>query len=252
VVPAGAVSHHGAGRSRRPGDQGRAAGGGRSRPPHQADGRADLGVLPQHGPRQEERRARPQERAGPRRSLPAGVGSRRAGGILPARRRSAFRHRLRRSERRQPRRRLLLDQRLRPGRRLSRPRRARSGARSHDRRAQSNSRRRRAAGHSRHSRCRSAERPAWALRCADGASATPHHRQGRLYRRLHARGADGLVCQCRGVGLRREQASRREEPAYDRRLSLLSHLRYVRQPPARDRRPGDEVHQEPFGRARPA
>ena len=70
LVPAGAVSHHGAGRSRRRGDQGRAAGRGRSRPPHPAARRAHLGVLPQHGPRQEERRARPQERAGPRRSLP--------------------------------------------------------------------------------------------------------------------------------------------------------------------------------------
>jgi crotonobetainyl-CoA:carnitine CoA-transferase CaiB-like acyl-CoA transferase len=32
--------------------------------------RAHVGVLPQHGARQEERRARPQERAGPRRSVP--------------------------------------------------------------------------------------------------------------------------------------------------------------------------------------
>ena len=71
VVPAGTLPHHRAGRSRRRGDQGRAAGRGRSRPAHQADGRAHLGVLPQHGPRQEERRARPQERAGPRRSVPA-------------------------------------------------------------------------------------------------------------------------------------------------------------------------------------
>ena len=192
-------------------------------------GRAHLGVLPQHGPRQEERRARPQERAGPRRSVPARVRrptcwSNRSG---PASRRASA-SATTPSQREESRHRLLLDQRLRPGRRLSRPRRARSRARSHDRRAEPDPGRRRPARHSRHPGRRSGERPAWPLRRADGAAAPPDHGQGRLHRRLHARGADGLVRQRRGHGLHREQAARREEPAHHRRLGLLSRLRHRR------------------------
>jgi len=54
---------------------------GDPRPHHPPTRPAHLGVLPQHGPRQEERRARPQERAGPRRPLPVGLHRRRAGRI---------------------------------------------------------------------------------------------------------------------------------------------------------------------------
>ena len=165
---------------------------------------------------------------------------------------AALRHRLRGGEREKSRHRLLLDQRLRPGRRLSRPRRARSRARSHDRRAVAHPGRRRPAGDARHSRRRSGERPAWPQRRADGAAAPPDHGQGRLHRRLHARGADGVVRQRRRLRLRRGQAARRQAAAHDRRLGLLSRLRHVGRPPARAGRPGDEVREEPSGRARPA
>ena len=96
---------------------------------------------------------------------------RRAGRILPARRRGPLRHRLRGGEGQESRHRLLLDQRLRPGRRLSRPRRARSRARGHDRRAVAHLGRRRKAGDPGHSRRRPGERAAWPERRADGVAA---------------------------------------------------------------------------------
>ncbi|KAK6020083.1 hypothetical protein OSTOST_14270 [Ostertagia ostertagi] len=73
------------------------------------------------------------------------------------------------------------------------------------------------------------------------------HWPRRLHRRLDARIADGLLRQRGRHDLRREQGARREAATNDRRLCFLSRLRHVRRPPARDRRPGDEVHQEPAG-----
>ena len=121
-VPARAISHHDARRSRRRGDQGRAAGRGRSRAPHRPVGRPVHRLLPQRQSRQEERRHRPQDR--PKAAKACSSCARAADvfvEILPAGRSAAARCRLRDGGGAQSAHRLLLDQRLRPGRPLSRP-----------------------------------------------------------------------------------------------------------------------------------
>ena len=154
-------------------------------------------------------------------------------------------------KREESRHRLLLDQRLRPGRRLSRPRRARPRARGHDRRAVARPWATTAGRRSRHSRRRPGERPAWAARRADGAAAPPDHGQGRLHRRLHARGADGLVRQRRRLApspRARSPTSRTSAPTggsafyrvYDtsdgRQLVLAGQeMKFVQQPAGRAR-----------------
>ena len=99
----GPVSHHGARRSRRRGDQGRAAGRGRSGPPYRPVGRPEHRVLPQRQSRQEERRHRPEAPTAARRLLKLCDSADVFVEILPARRRAASRRRLRGSERAQSR-----------------------------------------------------------------------------------------------------------------------------------------------------
>ena len=229
LVPAGAVPHARRWPTTAPRSSRSSRRRGRSRPPHPAARRAHLGVLPQHGPRQEERRARPQERAGPRRSVPAaparptcwsnsfrpGVAARFGIGYEAVKAAnpgivycsiSAFG-----------------QDGAYPGRAAhDLALEAMTGVLSltlgDDGRP----------GDARHPDRRPGERPARPLGRADGAAcAAQTTGKGDYIDVCDARGADGLLRQRRRPGLHRGHAARRQEPAHHRRLGLLSRLRHV-------------------------